>query len=131
MKALIKSRGYIAPDGNVPFIIKKNDVNAEMIDFKRVNQYYNIAIGNIILSNDSYRIFLNGHYLTLIISESKEAKRPLHLHNIEWNFYRQYKYEVMKNIDIWLPGDNFYLVKHYLVAESNVLNIVLGKTIIN
>lgn len=131
MKALTNSIGYRVPEGNVPFIITNKNINAKMVDFKRENQIYTITLGNLTLSYDNYRLFLNGHYLTLIISESKEAKRPLHLKNVEWDLYRQYKYEVMRNIDVWLPGDNFYLIKHFFVPESRELNIVLEERLLN
>lgn len=128
MKAAIKSIEYPGMGSKVPFIIKKNDFDIKMVDYHHNDQYSEISLGYLNLTDDNYRLFVNGQYLTLIVSEVKEAKRPMHLHNIGWNIYRNHNYEVMKSIDLWLPGDNFYLVRHYLVPKDQILKIVLGRT---
>ncbi len=131
MKAAINLIEYPNMGQKVPFIIKKNDFDINMVDYNSDKHYLEISLSYLNLSNDNYRLFLNGHYLTLIVSEVKEAKRPLHLHNMDWNIYRQHNYEVMRSLDVWLPGDNFYLVRHFLVPGNKILKIVLGKGLNN
>jgi hypothetical protein len=125
MKALINERRTQV--SNIPFLLKKNETKIRVIDFKKVHNNYllQLAIPNV--SEDNYRLFIKGFYLTLIISEQKEVNRPVHIHNMTWDFYKNSNYELMRNIDIWLPGDNFYLIKHYSVPEDQLLNIFLGK----
>jgi hypothetical protein len=131
MNAIPKTTGYIAPKMKVPFIIKRNDLEIEMIDFQAFQQHYLLKLSALKLTDDNYRIFVNGHNLSLIFSEIKEIKRPIYTRNMTWNLNKQQNYEVMKSVDVWLPGNNFYLIKHYLVPEYQMLHVILGKTNIN
>ena len=127
MKALLKTKGEIDQTIKTPFLIKKNDNNIKIIDFQRIHNNYllQLCISNI--SKDNYRIFINGFYLTLILSEAKEIIRPVRVHNMNWSIYNRKSYELLKNIDIWLPGDNFFLIRHYTVPEKELLKIILCK----
>ncbi len=127
MKALVKETSDILNEINSPFIINRNDLKIKLIKFQKINRYYLLQLNLTNLTSDNYRIFLKGHYLTLIISEPKEVTKPVHIHNMNWNLYSHQGYELMKSIDIWLPGDNFFLIKHYVVSEDQVLKVYLGK----
>ena len=125
MKALITERTAQIP--SIPFLMKKKDTSIKVIDFQKIHKNYLLQLEMPNISDDNYRIFIKGYYLTLILSEQKEINRPVHIHNMKWDIYRQSNYELMRNIDIWLPGDNFYLIKHYTIPEKQLLKILLGK----
>jgi hypothetical protein len=131
MKALVNPVSRIENNLNTPFIVKKNDMAVRLIGFQKMNQYHILQLGMVSLERDNYRIFLNGHYLTLIVSEHKEISRPVQIHNNQWGLLYHQDYEVMKNVDIWLPGDNFYLIKHYLMPGNEILKIFLGEMHMN
>lgn len=127
MKALLKTTGKVDQTLSTPFLIKKNDTDIKIIDFQKMHKNYLLQLGVSNISKDNYRIFIKGFYLTLILSEPKEINRPIRVHNMNWSIYSQRSYELMRNIDIWLPGDNFYLIKHYSVPEEELLKIILCK----
>jgi hypothetical protein len=127
MKTMAKGSTDILNRINSPFIINKSNVEIKLMDFHKVNRYYVLLLNVMNLSDDNYRIFLKGHYLSLIISEPKEVSKPVHIHNMDWNLYNNQSYEILKSVDVWLPGDNFYLIKHYLLSEDQVLKVFLGK----
>lgn len=131
MKALEKLNHEIANKLNTPFVIKRNDNKVKINDFQQDKDHYILELGALNLKSDNYRIFLKGHYLTLIVSEIREISKPLHVHNMTWHLYKQQAYEVMKSIDIWLPGNNFYLVRHFVLPEDQTLKIILGTSLMN
>ena len=111
----------------VPHIINKDGVESRLVDFKENGNNYLLQIELKNIKYDNYRIFQNGQYLNLIISEEVEIERPVYLHNVNWSQYAHLKYDVMKRIIILLPEDDFYLVKHNIINGDHILNIYLGK----
>jgi hypothetical protein len=131
MKAIVKSVLEKAQNMSTPFLIKKNDADIKIIDFQKIHNRHVLQLDVLNLTKDNYRVFIKGNYLTVIVSEPKEINRPVRIHNMNWSINSQANYEVMKNIDIWLPGNNFYLIQHYIVPESQVLTIILGRMHMN
>jgi hypothetical protein len=131
MKTLEKRNNDILNKINSPFIIKRNEIDIKLIDFQKMNRTHLLQLEIKNLQKDNYRVFLKEHYLTLIITETKAIPKPIHVHNIDWNLVYNHDYDVMKNVDIWLPGDNFYLIKHYSIPEDRVLKIFLGQMHMN
>ncbi|MGD2035023.1 MAG: hypothetical protein PVF73_08205, partial [Bacteroidales bacterium] len=78
MKTMAKGSTDILNRINSPFIINKSNVEIKLMDFHKVNRYYVLLLNVMNLSDDNYRIFLKGHYLSLIISEPKEVSKPVH-----------------------------------------------------
>lgn len=112
-----------------PSIINNhNEAEIKLLDFQKKNQLYLLQLELKSIRIDNYRIFLKDRYLTLVVSEIRELEKPVYLHNMSWQEVDSEGYEVMKNIELWLPGDNFYLVKHFFVPASNLLNIYLGRS---
>lgn len=110
-----------------PYIIDKDGVESKLIEFKELENSFLLQIELTNIKHDNYRLFQNGQYLNLIISEEIEIERPVYLHNVNWGQYAQLKYDVMKRIIILLPGDNFYLVKHNIIPQEKILNIYLSR----
>ena len=131
MRTLVKRNNDILNKINSPFIINRNDMEIKLVDFQKINRTHLLQLELLNLKKDNYRIFLKGHYLSLIITETKIIPRPVHVHNIDWNLDYNHGYDVMKSVDIWLPGDNFYLIKHYAIPEDQVLKIFLGQMHMN
>ncbi len=128
MKTILKSTGINIHRLNYPVIEKNIDQEIRIISFRRSNHNRSILKLEVMhLNHDNYRIFLNGQRLSLIISESMEYTRPLHLHNIDWKFYNRQTYEVLRNVIIWLPEVNMYLVKYYIIPNSQILKVILEK----
>jgi hypothetical protein len=128
MKTTLKSTGLNIHRFDYPVIEKNIDQEIKIISYQMKNHkksILKIEAGN--LKDDSYRIFLNGQRLSLIISESIEYNRPLYLHHIDWKVYNRQTYEVLRNVIIWLPEVNMYLVKYYIIPNSQILKVILEK----
>jgi len=109
-----------------PTIDKNNDLKIEIVSFRRFERNYHLQLSVMHLESDNYQLFLKGTCLTFIISEPWVSARPLHMHNVNWKIYNHQTYEVLKHADIWLPGDNFYLIKHVAYPENQLLEVILG-----
>jgi hypothetical protein len=128
MKTTLKSTGASIHKFNYPVIEKNIYHEIKIISF-RMNKHNRsiLKLEVMPLKDDNYRIFLNGQRLSLIISESMEYQRPLHLHNIDWKVYNRQTYEVLRNVIIWLPEVNMYLVKYYIIPNSHIIKVILAK----
>ena len=131
MRTIARSESHIIQKMNAPFILHRNGMDIKLVNYVESNNVHMIQLGLENINSDNYRIYLKGQYLTLIISEMKEISKPLYIKNVDLDFYYHQGYEVMKSVDIWLPGNNFYLIKHYAVPEEQILKIFLGKSHFN
>jgi hypothetical protein len=132
MKAIVKTNRELIQNDRTPFLIKKNDVDISIMDFHKIHKdHYLLILGIDNISEDNYRLFINGRYLTVILSESRELNRPVYVHHMNWGIFNTRNYEILKNVDIWLPGDNFYLIRHFSVPEDQVLKVFLGEMHMN
>lgn len=108
---------YIDPDG---------ELKIELIKFNNSANNYILQLGISNLEKDNYRLCLNGSCLSVILSEPFEYSRPLHIHNISWKFFNPQSFDLIRQGDILLPGDNFYMICHFAYPEDNVLEVILG-----
>ncbi len=110
-----------------PYVKNNDNLKVELINFKKSEKHYILQVGIINLESDNYRLFLKGSCLSVILSEPREFSRPVHMHNINWKVYSRQSYEVLKHVDIWLPGDNFYLIRHFAYPSDQLLEVILGR----
>jgi hypothetical protein len=128
MKTTFKSTGLKIQRFDYPVIEQNIDQEIKIISYHMKNHKRSILkLEARNLKDDSYRVFLNGQRLSLIISESIEYNRPLYLHNIDWKVYNRQTYEVLKNVIIWLPEVNMYLLKYYKIPNSKIIKVILEK----
>ena len=114
-----------------PYIDKKYNPEIGLVNFRKTDKHYILQLRVTKIESDNYRLFLNGSCLTLILSEPHEYSRPVHMHNLSWRVYNRQSDEVVKNMEIWLPGDNFYVIRHFAYPENQLLEIVLGNMVSN
>jgi hypothetical protein len=127
MRTIMNSKPNVLYTREYPYVEKNHDLKIEIVDFQKSDKNYILQIGLTNLEKDNYRIFSKGAYLTLIISVSNEYSRPIHMHDVNWKLYERPTFETLKYADIWLPGDNFYLIRHIAYPEINLLKVILGK----
>jgi hypothetical protein len=129
MKAMEKSLNRIHNNESRPAIISNyNDAKIELKTFRKSNHLYLLQLELTSINGDSYRIFLSDSYLKLVLSEIRELIKPVYIHNLSQKEFDNVGYEVMKSVELWLPGDNFYLVKHFFIPKTKILNIYLGRS---
>ncbi len=100
----------------------------EILSFENVSENDELIIvlhSHLFLSGKYEVVLRSGGKINILISEIVSLK--LAGQKYDWqNFYHQ-PYIRMRNIGILLPGDNFYLIKHYLIPEQFLLKIILGR----
>jgi hypothetical protein len=111
-------------------IVEKNSFNKiKILSFRR--NYKNksiLKLGVTNINDSNYRVYLNGHRLSLIISEHAEYSKPIYMHNIDHKFYDRETYEVLRNFIIWMPEVNMDLVKYYIMPHSQILKVIMEKS---
>lgn len=127
MKTLANNIDIFPHKINVPYILTPNNLDIKIIGHEKINNRYLITVQTIPIEDDGYRVFLNGRYLSIIISQVHEISRPLYTRNINLNSFDKRNYEVFRSVEIMLPGNNFYLVRHYLLPGNQIMKILLGE----
>ena len=84
-----------------------------------------ITLYSQLFFEDSFKIMVHNNRLSIIISEMIEGSSPA-LQRFDWQGYSKQSYVRMRNVSLLLPGDNFYLLRHFLVPEQFLLKIILG-----
>jgi hypothetical protein len=110
-----------------PYVDTNGDLKIELIKFNNSGKYHILQVGISNLEDDNYRLCLDGSCLSIIISEPLEYLRPIHVHNIDWKTFSPQSFDLIKQADIWLPGDNFYIIRHLSFPDDNVLEVILGR----
>lgn len=109
-----------------PIVDAKGNLNVELINFRKLENHYALELEIRNIGTDNYRLFIKGACLSIILSEPRVYSKPLHVHNVNWRIYSQQSYDVLKHADIWLPGDNFYLIRHYAYPDDQLLEVIMG-----
>jgi hypothetical protein len=112
----------------VPIIKKRDDfdVNITGMSYNYFKNQYKLGIVSDLIMKDNYTLSLLEDKLVVVVSEIREISKPAHIHNIQWNYPQTRTYERIRSMDIFLPGKNFYLIRHYVIPEKSLLQIVLS-----
>lgn len=102
-------------------------VNYEAIEGKGL---FIISLYSQLFFEDRFKIAVHNDRVSVIVSEFVEGSSPA-LARYDWQGYSNQSYIRMRNISLLLPGDNFYLLRHFLVPEKFLLKIILGQPVEN
>ena len=111
-----------------PFHFKIQDThdNVEIVDYTEEGGNIIISLYSLLFAEEKFRIFLHDDKLVIVVSEivqSNQEEMPI----VDWHRYSRRTYERFRNVSIILPGDNFYLLRHFLIPEKFLLKIFLGQ----
>jgi hypothetical protein len=108
----------------------QNDV--EIIEYceEQVKGEVFLSLYSPLFSENHQKIYIRDNKLIIIVSEIIHSL-PKTTYISDWQNYSQQSYVRMRNISLFLPGDNFYLLRHFLIPERFLLNIIIGKVIDN
>lgn len=111
--------------------VKDNDV--KIIDFYEDADKAQMVISlySRLFSDNRQKIYISENKLVIIVSELVRTISPDTVYISDWLSYSQQSYTRFRNISMFLPGDNFYLLRHYFIPESYILNIIIGKLLNN
>ncbi|GAB1451253.1 hypothetical protein MASR2M47_13090 [Draconibacterium sp.] len=90
-----------------------------------------ISLYSHFFSESQLKISIRESKIVIIVSELVGFNKSVATYVSDWQNYGQQSYVRMRNISLFLPGDNFYLLRHFVVPEKFLLNIILGKLIEN
>jgi len=90
-----------------------------------------ISLYSQLFAENQQKIYIRDNKLIIIVSELIHSYKSDSSYVSDWQSFTQQSYIRMRNISLFLPGDNFYLLRHYLVPEKFLLNIIVGKLIDN
>ena len=115
-------------DTGLPVLTKRNDfdVNLAGFSYNYLKNQYKLSIYSQLIFKDNYSISLIDNKLIILISEAKEYNKPVYIHNYNWKNSGTETYERIRSLDILLPGDDFYIIRHYMIPEKSILNIILS-----
>ena len=106
--------------------------NVEIIDYyeDQVKGQVFMSLYSPLFSENQQKIYIRENKLIIIVSETIHSLSKT-TYVSDWQNYSQQSYIRMRNISLFLPGDNFYLLRHFLIPEKFLLNIIIGKVIDN
>lgn len=90
-----------------------------------------ISLCSKLFSESQLKISIRDNKIVIIVSELVGYNKSKTTYISDWQTYTQQSYVRMRNISLFLPGDNFYLLRHFVIPEQFLLNIILGKLIEN
>lgn len=90
-----------------------------------------ISLYSQLFSENHLKIFIRDNKVVIVVSELINSNKSASLYVSDWQSYSEQSYVRMRNISLMLPGENFYLLRHFLVPEKLLLNIIIGKLIDN
>ena len=129
MEAMVK-KFHFNNDQNldIPFIEKRNDfdVNIAGFSYNFLKNQYKLSIYSDLILKDNYTISLDDDKLIIIIAEIREYNKPAYIHNFQRNYSQTDTYERIRSMDIYLPGKDFYLVRHYAIPKKSMLYVILS-----
>jgi len=111
----------------VQLVNQMHNDEVKIVDYEAMGKkgLFMITLYSQLFFEDSFKIMVHNNRLSIIISEMIEGSSPA-LQRFDWQGYSKQSYVRMRNVSLLLPGDNFYLLRHFLVPEQFLLKIILG-----
>ncbi len=94
-------------------------------------QQQELTLQSQFFTEEPVNVSVHGNKLNLIVSELVDVSRSTKFQHYNWQSYFYQSYTRMQNITVFLPGDNFFIIKSFLVPEKFLLKIILGQLIKN
>ncbi len=110
----------------LPYINRESNELVKLISFKRSTDYFVLRLNVKNIDVKNYRLFIKGKCLTVVISEMHQYSKPTYIQNFSWYDFNKESYEILKSVDVWLPGDNFYMMRHFVYPYEELLELMLG-----
>lgn len=106
----------------------ENDKSIKIIDFT-VNQQsgrYYLILESVLFRNHPSSVSIDKNKLKIIIPDPVYIRYSNGLKKFGWNDNYSLSYFKLINFSVFLPGDNFYLVKNILIPEQYLLKVEMG-----
>ncbi|MBN1821396.1 MAG: hypothetical protein JXR31_02085 [Prolixibacteraceae bacterium] len=112
---------------------EKNASDIKIVDYLVNNRKGQIEISlfSEMFWDSSLKISLSQNKIIIIISEIVQPQFYNSAFINDWQSYSFQPYIRMRNVSMMLPGDNFILLRHFVIPEKYLLKIFLRKVIEN
>lgn len=86
-----------------------------------------ISLYSQLFSGNQLNVFIRDNKIVLFITEVIKSDASETKYVSDWqNFYPR-TYTRMRSVSLFLPGDNFFLMRYFLIPEEFMLKIILGQ----
>ena len=111
-----------------PFHFRIEDTHdkVEIVDYKEDKGNLVITLFSVLFHEDNFRFLLHENKLVIVITEKVQSARQ-DIPVVDWHRFNGSTYERLRNVSIYLPGNNFYLLRHFLIPEKFLLKVILGQ----
>ena len=115
----------------VEMFYSDNEIAKEIriVDFMKKTEVgeSTITLCSSIFLNNQVKVTIKNKKLILVISENVNTRKSIWMPVNDWEHCTRQTYKRIHNIGILLPGDNFYIIRHFLIPDKLFLRIVLGQ----
>ncbi len=108
----------------------ENDIRIADYEFIEKKGLFIISLCSQLFFEDQFKVAVHNNRINIILSEFIENTTSS-LARYDWQSYSKQSYVRMRNVSLLLPGDNFYLLRHFLISEKFLLKIILGYPVEN
>lgn len=117
----------------VHFVNQEIADNVSIVDYFEdpVNGQLVISLYSELFSENQQKIFIRDNTLVIIVSQIIRTYKSDSAYVSDWQSFGQQSYIRMRNISLMLPGDNFYLLRHFFIPDKLLLKIFMRKLIDN
>jgi len=86
-----------------------------------------ILLSSLLFSDDNVKIFIRENKMVIVVTEVVDTSHSATEFVTDWQRFAKNSYERIHNINLILPGDNFFLLRHYILPEKYLLKAILGQ----
>ena len=87
-----------------------------------------ILLSSLLFSDNNVNIYIHENRMVVVVTEIVDTTYSPNNFVTDWQRFTKRTYERMHNLNLVLPGDNFFLLRHFVLPENYLLKIILGKT---
>ena len=135
MKAFVNYSDDISTLGTGISLYANPDTHKEvkLVDYTRDLDKGRIIIilSSLLFADNNVKIYIRDNKMAVVVTEIVDTTYSPTSFVTDWQRFTQRTYERMHNLNFVLPGDNFFLLRHFVLPEKYLLKIILGKMVEN
>ena len=135
MKAFVNYSDDISTLGTGISVYNHPDAHKEvkLVDYTRDLEKGKIIVilSSLLFAENNVKIYIRENKMVVVVTEVVDTTYSPTSFVTDWQRFTQRTYERMHSLNLVLPGDNFFLLRHFVLPEKYLLKIILGKMVEN
>ncbi len=135
MKAFVNYSDDISTLGTGINVYTNPDTHKEvkLVDYTRDLEKGRIFIilSSLLFNENNVKIYIRDNKMAVVVTEVVDTTYSPNSFVTDWQRFTKRTYERMHNLNLVLPGENFYLLRHFVLPEKYLLKIILGEMVGN